>query len=682
MGYTALDKMREINCEKYGVNGPNVPLLPTIGENNDLEQSTLVFLREDCEDLRFRAEGQYRNLADLEGKSCGQHQIPLHMEFDLDRLCLERSMHRFFQSGLPQDAFDVYFCYMEMFFQQKKASARSAIELLSEFEKNASALLLSHRDHYVHSVYVFALGLALYHNSPIVRKTYQDYYGLESDRATAHHFLEHWGVCALFHDIGYPFELAYVQVQDYFGDNQKNAPYVSYRNVEKYAPAQKYMEQMLNETERSMLNRQISSARLFAANTTNKIYSSACHEKEYHKYLKNNNMKDSPVAFCRYLTDIIVRKPSRPNEFENHMDHALFSATILLNRLPELLPEKRLNPQYADVLTAILLHNSLYKYSICNGDTTEALQLSTHPLAYLLMLCDELQCWNRQAYGKRTRQENAPFDCKFKFLNNQIEAVYQFDKKQLEAKDKGIFDKLRRNAEHTCSFQKALEEMLSLGESGSLSLDIRRAYGRSGQNNCQTLSESSFMHLYLFAVSLNAQYQTRSYDISVKRKDLAPSEMEQLFENLSLEYKLSNIAQAKEYAKHLERIGCFFSDRSLSLERKTGFSIDEIKTIGEAEHKRWEAEKREMGWQSGNDYRKYKQVKRWKAMREQTRMHEYLGVDFVSLPPESQEKDMQPIRDMQSFMEKYDGVQIYKIPSTSTGAAKNTLLCETAAALG
>ena len=53
------------------------------------------------------------------------------------------------------------------------------IELLSEYEVNGSGLLVKHRDHYVHSVYVFILGLAVYQKNALYRKSYNEYYNLK-----------------------------------------------------------------------------------------------------------------------------------------------------------------------------------------------------------------------------------------------------------------------------------------------------------------------------------------------------------------------------------------------------------------------------------------------------------------------------------------------------------------------
>lgn len=160
---------------------------------------------------------------------------------DIDRLCLERAIERFIDSGVAQDAFDVYFCYLEMFIGEYGKSRRM-IELLSEFETNSSSLLMKHRDHYSHSVYVFILGLAIYESNKNYRDAYKEFYGFDKKDAVAaqkaeYHYLQYWGLASLFHDIGYPFELPFEQVASYFEDNGKKRsemPFIAFNGINSY----------------------------------------------------------------------------------------------------------------------------------------------------------------------------------------------------------------------------------------------------------------------------------------------------------------------------------------------------------------------------------------------------------------------------------------------------------------
>ena len=144
------------------------------------------------------------------------------MQMDINRLCLERELEKFIDSGVAEDAYTIYYCYLEIFFGHYGKS-KKMVELLSEFEANGSSLLMKHRDHYSHSVYVFALGLAIYESNATYRSKFKSFYGFDTDtankdedRRAACCFLECWGLASLFHDIGYPFELPFEQVLSYF----------------------------------------------------------------------------------------------------------------------------------------------------------------------------------------------------------------------------------------------------------------------------------------------------------------------------------------------------------------------------------------------------------------------------------------------------------------------------------
>lgn len=208
MGYNALLKMRKKNEEQYGLN--DTVAIPELTEQKrTYATDALVFLRDWCEDLKF--DPKKADLLDNDGKSVGQNQIPFNMEQDLNRLSFEKALGRFLQSGSKEDAFDIYYCYTEIFkpFGAGYDATGLLLELLSEHETNASSLLMKHRDHYSHSVYVFTIGLAIFKNHEGFRKAYMKKYGFKNVRKASCHFLEYWGLASLFHDIGYPFEIAH-----------------------------------------------------------------------------------------------------------------------------------------------------------------------------------------------------------------------------------------------------------------------------------------------------------------------------------------------------------------------------------------------------------------------------------------------------------------------------------------
>ena len=95
---------------------------------------------------------------------------------------------------------------------------------------------------------------------------------------------------------------------------------------------------------------------------------------------------------------------------------------------------RQLTQAHVDALSAILMHNSLFKFSIAFYKDKEKhrapMKMRQHPLGWLLAFCDELQCWDRTAYGRNTRTELYPMAVDFDFGNNAVSAVYYYDQEE------------------------------------------------------------------------------------------------------------------------------------------------------------------------------------------------------------------------------------------------------------
>ena len=113
MAYTALEQMRKENRRRFGVDaGPYEPALYGAGRaGNDLKSAALRFLHERCEGLRFSPEKaqEEAQTGRCLGTSFLRNQIPYNMQMDLDRLCLERELESFIDSGVAEDAYTVYY---------------------------------------------------------------------------------------------------------------------------------------------------------------------------------------------------------------------------------------------------------------------------------------------------------------------------------------------------------------------------------------------------------------------------------------------------------------------------------------------------------------------------------------------------------------------------------------------
>ena len=679
MSYTALEEMRKENLKRFGRDvGPKQPdLLLGALEKNDLKSAALRFLHNRCEGLRFSAEkaAQEKETGLHLGTSIQPCQIPYNMQKDIDRLCLERELEKFIDSGVAEDAYTVYYCWLEMFMGEYGRSQKM-VELLSEFESNASSLLMKHRDHYSHSVYVFALGLAIYETNRWFRDTFNHFYGFDGtadDHQAAAYFLEYWGFTSLFHDIGYPFEIPFEQVLAYFEvDRQTRGSgsiFISYQAMERLTAIDEKTQDRLAQ----IYHRTFGSINdLLAFGIDDRL--------------------GAPYQVTEaYLVRTIESKPVHPDQFGYFMDHAYFSAARLFQELVTVLGPQKLTRTHVDVLTAIMLHNSLYKFAIAFYKSKDPnkkkppLKAEYHPLAYLLMLCDELQCWDRTAYGRNSRTELHPMAADFDFSDGNIRAVYYYDQEEhskIEAfqeayaawEQGGRADeppRLKAYSDMAGKEQRFKTDIEKIVDLRGILFTVDSALKKADRASKHTyLSDSNFLHMYDFAVAINGRYRYQGKEALVSSDELVDD-----FDSLSLEYKLSNINQVKSFARYLDTLGCFYTDRPVDYEMLERFTALQIDIFAPLEHERWIREHKSMGWSYGDLYltvplENEKPGDR-KALREQMRQHnlcmdkwedeEEIYRHYETLPLEEQGKDWKPFYTMLKLLKKFDGLRIYKL---------------------
>ena len=682
MAYTALEKMRKENYKRFGKDvGPAQPMLYGAGlEKTDLKSAALRFLHERCEELRFNAEiEQWEEKNGIyQGTSIKANQIPYNMQMDINRLCLEKAVEQFIDSGVAEDAYDVYYCYLEIFFDHYGKS-KKMVELLSEFEANGSSLLMKHRDHYSHSVYVFALGLAIYETNSSYRSAFKKFYNFDPDDGNrdevvkaANCFLEYWGLTSLFHDIGYPFELPFEQVMSYFEVDRKKrgkgSLYISYQDLDVLTKigeeAKKNLEGMYHRSFCDMCE-------LLAFDITAKL-------GETYGFTEEKMLK------------VIRSKPVSPNENGYFMDHAFFSACRLYQELEMSLGEKAINEKHVDALSAIMLHNSLFKFAIafCGADEKkrkEPLRMEKHPLAFLLMICDELQCWDRTAYGRNSRKELHPMGVDFDFSRNAISACYYYDKAEQEkidefqirykkwedAGERGEAPRLKAYSDMAEKEQRFTADIEKIVNTENIPLHIRPGIRKTDRRSKHIfLSSSNFLHLYDFAVALHGRK---------KSPDTPTEELEKQFDAMSLEYQLSTLNRAKNFSRYLDAINCFFTDKPVDYEMVTEFNAEQAAIFAPMEHERWLREHQALGWIYGLDYEtvsldienEAEKAQMRKVLREQMRCHklmmdgelnpERVRDHYLSLSEEDQDKDWKPFNAMLQLLKRFDGLRIYKL---------------------
>ena len=551
------------------------------------------------------------------------------------------------------------------------------VELLSEFESNGSSLLMKHRDHYSHSVYVFALGLAIYETNEAYRGIFKKFYRIstrednrEADRKAACLFLQYWGLASLFHDIGYPFELPFEQVMSYFEvDKQergKGSLYVAYHDLDALT--------RLSEA---------------AARQFRKLYG-----RDFKDITEVLAMDIADKLGTRYgfseekMLDILRRKPVSPGDFGYFMDHAFFSACRLYSEMEESIGADAVRKIHVDALSAIVLHNSLFKFSISfykdKEKTKGPLRMEDHPLAYMLMLCDELQCWDRTAYGRNSRTELHPMAVDFDFQGGAIHACYYYDSAEQDKIDafrrsykawemngeKGEAPRLKAYSDMAEKEQRFTSDIEKIVDTKDIPLHIVPAAREANRKRKHVfLSNSNFLHLYDFAVSLHGRN---------KGEDIPVEDLEKEFESLSLEYQLSTLGRAKNFSRYLDAIHCFYTDKPVDYDMVTEFTPQQAAIFAPMEHERWIRDHQTMRWICGRDYEtvplscsaaEEKQVR--SALREQMRCHK-LAMDgvvstedirehYLSLPEKEQDKDWRPFNSMLKLLKKFDGLRIYHL---------------------
>ncbi|MFI3253418.1 MAG: hypothetical protein R3Y63_03650 [Eubacteriales bacterium] len=611
------------------------PPLPLVGHN--LGKESLTFIRDNCTDLLHLQE---------------EPNEDYNFNRDIDRLCLETAVARFLETGSRDDAFDVYVCYCEIFqpFGNNYHSVRYLVELLAEHESNSSSLLMKHRDHYTHSVYVFLLGLAIFRNNEKVRLVYEKKYDLVGKGSC--HFLEHWGLSSLFHDVGYPFEIAHQQLKVYacvlegvdkseVGSQTDFSPFVSYKGMEQFASVTVGEEKI--------------DLRLLLAKEIHKelgeTYQLSYEELEETMVYRGNfdNYQEKPKATYLYL------------------DHAYFSGLILAKKYFQSLTNlSQLDQGKVDAIVAVTLHNSLFKFSVNHCHLTKNLDLQDEaPLAYLLMLCDELQCWNRISFGQNSRSDVYPFGFDLKFQDNSIHCIYFYDElyKEQSLKSKSYQSLHTDQPEEMSQFGKSIHDIVDI--SASLSVTFSTEFKKASRLTAGFMSNTNYLNIYDFALILNGRYENGLKDLHLINTKAKLEELGQKFiasfEKLSLEIKLSNIAQAKGYAKHLQALSCYYTDAPSHKKPLTAFTPAELDKISRLEHERWMEEKFAMGWQYYA--KKFDTEKLDKAVRNRNRVHPDLK-HFDELSLADQAKDAEPMKLMIPLLALFDGLRIYRIDDT------------------
>ncbi len=481
------------------------------------------------------------------------------------------------------------------------------VRIMQTYEEKTGMLINHQRDHFIHSVNVFIFGLAIYAQNKHYRKIFHDYitdneyykkYYQINGEFSHEEFLYRWGIAALFHDIGYPFEIIGKQLDKYVEDSVNSISinydvdaHIDFRDFDEFNAITKlhpynYADKFRSDHDKAKVLDLFRPTDIMAYKIAQDFQLS---NLDYKKLIKNLK------GFIKHMNE------------RGFIDHGYFSAILVLNSYGKLIQKYAKNSDFffypiVDSATAILLHN--YYHNTLQKKQFNFKKLKPHqsPISYLLILCDELQEWNRRPYGVENKNKNQVNDMKVHIDDNRLEVTYILKNGSLglgftKKKDEYIYDVLDVDA--------IFPRKLSIVPQVDLE-KIRRQI---------VFSEADAPHLLLrniekLAIKINDLYnETTLKKLEEYRKDGNEEKIKEYedkvkylvdFDDLSPDFKMSNIRQAKSIPIKLEMIGCEITHMDNDdMPEITEFSEEDIESLAIFEHEEWCKERKGMGWTYG-----------------------------------------------------------------------------------
>lgn len=264
----------------------------------------------------------------------------------------QNAIECFLKSYNDKTAVEVYSCYIEVFIGKSEVSR--FIKLLSE-SVDPETLPLKH----VKCVYFFVLGLALFETNRDFAECYKRFYSI-ADEKTESHFLKYWGLCSLFHDVGFPF-------------GQPDLDYVDADRTrisiggEEYLPLMKINEKA-KEQLKCLYNSDFDTESILFDFVVRKRLGKLFDFPEYKRLSPTDLKRGCTLTIC--------------------IDRTLFDSYMVFRELCAV-ESYRLEEAVPDAIFAVGLHKVIYElYAV--REQTPPLKAEDYPFLFLLVLCDKL----------------------------------------------------------------------------------------------------------------------------------------------------------------------------------------------------------------------------------------------------------------------------------------------------
>ena len=558
------------------------------------------------------------------------------------------------------------------------------VNLMKDYEDNTGDLIEKQRDHFIHSVNVFVLGLAIYSNNKkyreafqryVKRSPYKKYYRTKDKKFSREEFLYRWGIASLFHDIGYPVEIIGKQLSKFVNDGSQSI-------------SRKYkVNTAVNFKNFNELNSIIRLDPEFPV-----IYRKAYPETNF-----IDLYKPTDIMAHQIFTDLYVKGGKAIKHFDNlsgdleklinhldnfvdymakndFIDHGFFSAIFVMNSYAALMQRvyKGLAPDkyayffypVANSATSILLHN-YYRGTLSKSESKSdefnlgPLKPNQNPLAFLLIFCDELQEWNRKPIGVKDKAKNHVNDIKIEITKDDITVRYIL-------KNSALGLNFSEDKEGLINNLLDVKSIFSEGLRVKIDIDL----DKDSPLEDISLSDAKVPSILL----RNVEEIARASHAKYRESEKAKGNEKPTYKKLSAKDKLSSVRQVKQYPKKLNLIGCEIVPKDDDRPEHK-LTCEEIKYIAVVEHDDWMDEKRNTGWISPDEALEANRItedrhdklmatneegctdsEHNKYVEEENNLYVHANlIPFDELNKYTQEKDCRPFMDMAEILSKIKG---------------------------
>ncbi len=496
---------------------------------------------------------------------------------------LSEAVYAFLQDESKDTAFQVYDIFFGTYRITLKGTRNPFIDLLDtlrSYEERAATLIEKQRDHFVHSVNVFILGLAIYASNAPYRNAFSaavmDEAGYPENFPTAREeFLFRWGLASLFHDVGYPVEIISKQIGKFLKfvtDADHNAQsgavraHLEFENFRRFnsiaevLPKKEFVSPFYEEDDSCVYIDLLQPIDLLA--------------QHMHRTL------DVPMLQIKDKLDLYMTEMAK----KGFVDHGFYSAIIVLKWYGYLIQTTGETPlrfyhAIVDSACAILLHN-YYGMTLLDAFSLPPLDARRYPIAYLLMFCDEMQDWNRMGYGilEKTRTQIASANIE---IDDQRFRISYFA-------ERGIIP-----AKFTADKNKLFGRILNIKEIFPKGLDIRcvalEEIFRSAESDA-AVPRPLLDSMELLARAIHDDY------IRSQKANGAQIHVGEDFDKLEPSVRYSNLRQAMNMDKKLHALGYALAAKDAEGEPVTKLSAPVIERYAMMEHEDWMQGKLRFGW--------------------------------------------------------------------------------------